>query len=371
MNCSKYLRLSMVLTVCALLCTTSFTRAEDLPKKFPVPLISYIPQQYVCYRSQTPIVIDGALDEVDWSAASWTSDFTDIEGSSRITPRFQTKVKMLWDEEYFYIAAWLQEPQLWATYDKRDMVIFHENDFEVFIDPDGDTHQYYEFEMNALNTVWDLLLIKPYRDGGPAVNAWDIAGLKTAVKLFGTINQPADIDSAWTLEIAFPWKVLSECAHRNSPPKDGDQWKVNFSRVQWRTESIGSGYKKSLDPMNGKQYPEDNWVWSPQGLVNMHYPEMWGVVQFSTNQVGTAKASIRENPDEKTLWQLRQVYYWQRNRQESQRPFSDNLETLKHPSAAGAKAYITNSGFEVTIPAADSTWIWHIDETGRTWQTRK
>ena len=43
----------------------------------------------------------------------------------------------------------------------------------MFIDPDGDNHLYYEFEINALNTVWDLLLPKPYRDGGPALNGWE------------------------------------------------------------------------------------------------------------------------------------------------------------------------------------------------------
>ena len=63
----------------------------------------------------------------------------------------------------------------------RDAVIYHDNDFEVFIDPDGDNHLYYELEINALGTEWDLLLVKPYRDGGPAVNAWDIQGLRTAV----------------------------------------------------------------------------------------------------------------------------------------------------------------------------------------------
>ena len=51
---------------------------------------------------------------------------------------------------------------------KKNQVIFHDNDFEVFIDPDGDNHNYYEFEMNALNTMWELTLVKPYRDGGPA-----------------------------------------------------------------------------------------------------------------------------------------------------------------------------------------------------------
>ncbi len=58
----------------------------------------------------------------------------------------------------------------------RDSVIFHDNDFEVFVDPDGDTHAYYELEVNALGTQWDLMLIKPYRDGGRAIDAWDIAG---------------------------------------------------------------------------------------------------------------------------------------------------------------------------------------------------
>ena len=31
-------------------------------------------------------------------------------------------------------------------------MIFNDNDFEVFINPDGDNHEYYEFEINALNT---------------------------------------------------------------------------------------------------------------------------------------------------------------------------------------------------------------------------
>ena len=75
----------------------------------------------------------------------------------------------------------MEEPDVWATLTERDSVIFHDNDFEVFIDPDGDTHAYYELEVNALGTAWDLILIKPYRDGGPAINGWDIAGLKVGV----------------------------------------------------------------------------------------------------------------------------------------------------------------------------------------------
>ena len=126
--------------------------------------------------------------------ASWTDLFTDIIGDKGPVPRFKTKVKMLWDDKNLYIAAELEEPDIMATLRQRDTIIFYDNDFEVFIDPDGNTQQYYEFEMNAFNTVWELLLIRTYRDDGPAVNGWDIKGLKTGVNIDGTINKPGEKD---------------------------------------------------------------------------------------------------------------------------------------------------------------------------------
>jgi hypothetical protein len=139
----------------------------------------------------------------------------------------------------------------------------------------GDRNEYYEFEINALNTGWDLFLPKPYRDGGKADNSWDIIGLKTAVHINGTLNNPRDTDIGWTVEIAMPWKVLAAFAHKAAPPNDGDEWRVNFSRVEWRHESVDGKYRKIANTK------EDNWVWSPQGVVDMHRPEMWGIVRFS------------------------------------------------------------------------------------------
>ena len=74
---------------------------------------------------------------------------------------------MLWDDQYFYVGAELEEPDVWVTLTEHDSVIFRDNDFEVFIDPNSDNHEYYEFEINALGTFWDLLLPPPYKDGGP------------------------------------------------------------------------------------------------------------------------------------------------------------------------------------------------------------
>jgi hypothetical protein len=163
-------------------------------------------------------------------------------------------------------------------------VIFHDNDFEVFIDPNGDRNEYYEFEINALNTGWDLFLPKPYRDGGKAQNSWDIVGLKTAVHINGTLNDPSDQDKGWSVELALPWKALAEYAHKAAPPNDGDEWRVNFSRVEWQHEIVAGKYRKVANTK------EDNWVWSPQGVVDMHRPEMWGKVRFAKTTPAQKKA---------------------------------------------------------------------------------
>ena len=164
---------------------------------------------YEAPTAAKPLEIDGKMDEAAWQKAPWTPFFVDIEGDAKPKPRFKTRAKMLWDDNYLYIAAEMEEPNLWATYDKHDMVIFHEHDFEVFLDPDGDGLDYFEFEINARNTGWDLHLDRPYKDNGKADNDWAIPGLTTAVSLRGTLNQPGDQDSGWTAEMAFPWSAFN------------------------------------------------------------------------------------------------------------------------------------------------------------------
>ncbi|HYV28575.1 MAG TPA: carbohydrate-binding family 9-like protein, partial [Candidatus Eisenbacteria bacterium] len=279
---------------------------------------SIIPQGYVCYHATDKITIDGRLDEASWQAAPWTQEFVDIEGDAKPKPRFRTRAKMLWDDEYFYVAAELEEPHVWATLTNHDAVIFHDNDFEVFIDPDGDSHDYYEFEMNALNTGWDLLLKKRYIDGGPALNSWEIPGLKTAVHVDGTLNHPADRDKGWSVEIAFPWKALAEYAHRKSPPAEGDQWRVAFSRVEWQIEIKDGKYHK----VPGAK--EDNWIWSAQGIIDMHRPEKWGYVQFTRKKFGQTK--FVPDPAGPARNALEEIYYAQQDFQAKHQRWAATLE---------------------------------------------
>lgn len=266
-------------------------------------------QTYVVPKITDSLDIDGQLNEPEWVKTAWTDSFRDIRGNNATEPFYQTRAKMLWDDDYFYYAAELEDPHVWATLTERDAVIFMDNNFEIFIDPDGDTHNYYELEINALGTFWDLLLTKPYRNGGRAINAWDIKGLKIGISVNGTLNDPSDTDEGWTLEVAIPWSVLMETIPGNIP-SDGDQWRLNFSRVQWHTDIINGKYIKQKDPETGEQLPEENWSWSPQGLINMHYPEMWGIIQFSDEQPGTTVA-FEEDPVDDYRWLMRVLYYRQ------------------------------------------------------------
>lgn len=332
------------------------------------PAAYVAPKGYVCYRASGPIQIDGRLDEASWQAVPWTDAFVDIEGDVKPRPRFRTRAKMLWDEQYFYVAAELEEPHVWATLTQHDAVIFHDNDFEVFIDPNGDNHEYYEFEINALNTGWDLLLPQPYKDGGRALNSWEIPGLKTAVHIQGTLNDPRDTDQSWSVELAFPWKVLGELARRPTPPRDGDQWRVNFSRVQWQHEIVEGKYRKV------PRKREDNWVWSPQGVIDMHRPETWGYVQFTTAAPGTAQ--FRADPAGPARHLLHQVYYAQRDFRKKHQRWAKSLDELglaglSHESLTQPpKLEVTESCFEVTaaIKRPEGTsQRWHIRQDARVW----
>ena len=110
--------------------------------EFPEPRIEYSPRTYVCYKADSPVVIDGKLDDIAWKRSDWTESFVDIEGDLKPKPFYDTKAKMLWDDNYFYFGVEMEEPHVWATLKERDAVIYYDNDFEIFLDPDGDTHNY-------------------------------------------------------------------------------------------------------------------------------------------------------------------------------------------------------------------------------------
>ncbi len=336
----------------------------------------FSPKIYVIYKTSNPLIINGKLDEPAWQKAEWTDPFLDIQGKHLSAPRFETRAKMLWDDEFLYVAAEMEEPHLWATIEERDAVIFQENNFEIFIDPDGDTHNYYELEINALKTFWDLMLTQPYRTGGRPLNAWDIKGLKIGVDLRGTLNNPSDTDEGWTLEVAIPLDVLNQTIRRNQP-QDGSQWRLNFSRVEWQTEVEKGTYVKQTDPETGRPFPEDNWVWSPQGVIDMHLPERWGIVQFSDQPPGS-NVTFSHSDDLKYEWVLRELYYQQRNYRREYGKYSAALDQLQthslfdgHNIQPEVQIHVLGNSYIMSLTTEELDHTFYIREDSRAWKELK
>jgi hypothetical protein len=255
---------------------------------------------YHCHRVDRKIVIDGDLDKPCWARALKSGRFVDlVSGKPGI---FDTRMAALWDDERFYAAFWIQEPDVRAALHERDSFVWNENDVELFI---GGEDCYYEFQINALGTVYevfyvwqdalrkgsrfdvpefDLLTCRADVLGGfqdisrygrhPrgarwAFMEWDFPGLEAAVWVQGTLNDSSDVDSGWTVELAFPWRGMGVLAgKRPTPPKSGDVWRMDFSRFE-RLEYCGV-----------KADPHPGWALNRHGVYDSHIPECFSFVHF-------------------------------------------------------------------------------------------
>jgi hypothetical protein len=306
-----------------------------------------VPKNYVVQHTDEALKIDGNLNDNAWQKAQWTTNFVDIEGDLKPAPFFDTQVKMLWNDSTLFVAAKIQEPQVWATQTHHDDIIFKDNDFEIFISPANNTHHYFEIEVNAINKIFDLFLPKPYRNGGDALISWDIEHLKSAVQIQGTLNNPNDKDKGWTVEMAIPLKAI-RMGFVSGPPKEGDIWRINFSRVEWDTK-VSNGKNVKLTNAEGKNLPERNWVWSPQGTINMHAPDRWGYLQFTRNDNSEFKMPYTEY-QKKYLWL---VYYRQKQFLEKNGKYAASLDEL----GMHAKQSVEGQANQLNMQATDNQFM--------------
>ena len=325
------------------------------------------PYGYVANKTTGTITIDGILDEADWQTAPFTENFADISGEGFPTPRFVTNAKILWDDEYLYVGAELEEPCIWADLVQRDTVVYYNHDFEVFIDPDGDAQNYFEIELNARETRFDLRLQKPYRAKTRAfvTFSWDAPGLLLKTHLNGTMNNPYDTDKGWTVEMAIPRKAIA--AEFDNYLQAGNYLRIGFSRVEWQTEVDENGDIRRKKGDDGKYLPEDNWTWPSTGMIAMHMPERWGYVYLSDTQ-GETFQYPSTRPVERLLWAM---FYEQENQMNTNGAYLSRLESFnlpaeevaKLPAGSEIKVEATSQKFEITVTATDGSSI-SIDENG-------
>ena len=73
--------------------------------------------------------------------------------------------------------------------------------------------------------------------------------------------------------------------------------------------------------------PEDNWIWSPPGVVDMHRPEMWGLVQF-TRRPASENISVAPIPGKPARDLALEIYYGQRDFRRAHGRWATNLASL-------------------------------------------
>lgn len=270
--------------------------------------------QYTALRVSTPPQIDGRLTESCWKLAPRSPRFSDlINGLPGI---HDTRAAILWDDDNLYVGYWIEEPFVEATLTERDALIYENNDVELFV---AGQDAYYEFEINAFGTIYEVFFIweeaferagyhlqpqfdrtrhgvRPF-DGvgfrphprGKRIGYWnwDFPGLRSAVHVDGTLNDPRDRDRGWTVELALPWQgfqALAASDGRSLPPRDGDVWRMDFSRF--------NQYKAAPPAQDS-----GGWAWSPHGVWDSHIPELFTHVRFSITQCDTlASPESRNSP---------------------------------------------------------------------------
>jgi len=186
-----------------------------------------------CRRATAPIKLDGVLDEADWARAMVVKPFWRLADDTGLQPAAdQTEVRLLWDNEYLYIGATMEDKDLTATFTKHDDQLWTDGDvFEFFVKPSADSYRYYEFHVNPLNTTLDLGFPRRGSTGWNLMVAFE-SGIKTAVKLDGTLNNPDDVDRGWTAEIAIPLAAFKGVKEAGEP-KAGTVWKFAPCRYNY------------------------------------------------------------------------------------------------------------------------------------------
>jgi hypothetical protein len=279
------------------------TGAAEPPAASKLPCPESGITRHTAYRVAAAPVIDGRLDEPAWRQAPESARYVDvITGGPAI---HDTRAKILWDDQNLYLGIRAEEPFVRAKFTANNSPIYAENDLEVFIaGPDA----YYEFEINALNTTYEVFFLwesayipagfpaapefarknlRPFNGvgftthpRGPRLGQfdWHFPGKRTAVFIDGTLNDDTDRDRGWTVELAFPWAGMKWLSPDGQPgaPKDGDIWRIDLSRF--------NTYKEAPPAKDS-----GGWFLSPHRVWDSHIPECFPYVRFSTNEVSTLK----------------------------------------------------------------------------------
>jgi hypothetical protein len=218
---------------------------------------------YECRRISSDIRLSGRADDPLWNQAQAVKLVNPISGKSC---RYSTTVRLLYNDNYLYIAFECEDNYVWGTITGRDSSIFTEECVEAFICPSGKARQYYELDVSPRNAVFDAFILNGRSvsgTGGKGFRSWTkytCDGMETHVNINGELGKPGA--KSWTVEYAIPFSSI--IGSDNLVPEPGEEWRINMYRID--------------SPVKGQL---EYYAWSPTGANDFHRFWKFGILKFA------------------------------------------------------------------------------------------
>ena len=251
--------------------------------------------------SEQAVTMSGRLDGPVWADAQWSGRFVDMV--SGLPGLYDTRAAVVAHPQGLLAGFRVEEPFPRASLTERDSLVFQENDVELFLDFGWG---YYELEVNALGTVYEVLHL--WRDSlddspfaadprldlrnpaaftfggdydrrpesfwrgthprGPRVALldYDLPGLQVAVSVDGVLNDWSAASAGWTVEMLLPWADLARLSAGAVTHATPGPLRAFLGRFQQL-------------PVSG-QFVTAAWCLDPHGLLDTHRPESFTTVVF-------------------------------------------------------------------------------------------
>ena len=203
------------------------------------------------------IMIDGKIDDVEWKDAQ---EFT---FSSR-DPKFDITALVKWDEEYFYFACKIEDPNVQGKHKEGIQNVWEDDDVEYYLETDNEKHNgrsvnSYQLLFGAAGAYNDTV-----GDGNTYDFSWD-SNVEYVVALDEgtTINDAKDTDAGWHVESRLPWEDMNV---------DGGE--VKSETMGWNILVAEQPGSKPI-----------SWSEKVVGWDNNHNCSAWGEITFDQGHV--------------------------------------------------------------------------------------
>ena len=217
-------------------------------------------EELVCHWSSGKVVIDGVADEAAWQSTPEIDNFQ-IPAAGGLQPTTKTRARLLWDRQYFYFFADLEDHDLFGDVTERDGMTWNNDVFEIFLKPGIKQPGYYEFQVNTAGTEMDLFLPDQKSGGYAELKSANAFHMKTAVVRRGTLDNRNDRDDGWSVEGRIPWVDFLPTGGR---PDINEVWSVALCRYDYTR-----GQKPELSSC------------APLSKVNFHWVEDYAKLRFA------------------------------------------------------------------------------------------